>query len=153
GELVHASEQENADLFWAIRGGGGNFGIVTQLELRLHHIQGLYGGPIFYPVSECTKVMEFYRDFIADAPRELTAFFAFVVAPPAPFVPEALHGHTTCAIVVAWTGDPALAEEMVRPVREAATVGLDLAGPIPYPALNSMFNALHPHGHQHYWKA
>ena len=153
GELVHASEEENDDLFWAIRGGGGNFGIVTRLELRLHRIKGLYGGPIFFPVSECVKIMEFYRGYIADAPRELTAFFAFVVAPPAPFVPEHLHGHTTCAIVVAWTGDPELAEEMIRPVREAGIVGLDLAGPISYPALNGLFDALHPHGHQHYWKA
>lgn len=153
GELVRASEQENPDLFWALRGGGGNFGIVTQLELRLHKIPGLYGGPIFFPVSECGKIMRFYRDFVADAPRELGIFFAFVVAPPAPFIPEALHGHTACALVVSWTGAPELAEEMIRPVREAGTVALDLAGPISYPALNSIFDGMHPHGHNHYWKA
>lgn len=153
GELVHASEEENADLFWALRGGGGNFGIVTRLKLRLHKIPGLYGGPIFYPVSESENILRFYRDFIADAPRELSAFFLYSVAPAAPFVPEALHGHTACAIVVSWIGDPQLAEEMVRPIREAGKVALDLAGPIPYPALNSMFDDLHPPGDQHYWKA
>lgn len=153
GELVHASEQENADLFWALRGGGGNFGIVTCLELQLHAIPGVYGGPIFFPVSECGQILRFYRDFVAGAPRELGIFFAFVVAPAAPFVPEALHGHTACALVVSWTGDPERAEEMIRPVREAGTVALDLAGPIPYPALNSLFDGLHPHGDQHYWKA
>jgi FAD/FMN-containing dehydrogenase len=153
GELVHANEQENADLFWALRGGGGNFGIVTRLELQLHSIPGVYGGPIFFPVAECGQIMRFYRDFVADAPRELGIFFAFVVAPPAPFVPEALHGHTACALVVSWTGDPDLAEETIRPVRKAGTVALDLAGPIPYPALNSLFDGLHPHGDQHYWKA
>jgi FAD/FMN-containing dehydrogenase len=153
GQLVHASEHENADLFWALRGGGGNFGIVTRLELQLHHIPGLYGGPVFFPVSECGHILRFYRDFVAEAPRELGIFFAFVVAPAAPFVPEALHGHTACALVVSWTGAPERAEEMIRPVREAGTVALDLAGPISYPALNSLFDALHPHGHQHYWKA
>jgi FAD/FMN-containing dehydrogenase len=153
GKLVHASEEENADLFWALRGGGGNFGIVTRLELRLHSIPGVYGGPIFFPVSECRQILRFYRDFVATAPRELGIFFAFVVAPPAPFVPEALHGHTACALVVSWTGDPERAEETIRPVREAGTVALDLAGPIPYPALNSLFDGLHPHGDQHYWKA
>ena len=153
GELVHASDQENADLFWALRGGGGNFGIVTRLELQLHAIPGVYGGPIFFPVSECGQILRFYRDFVADAPRELGIFFAFVVAPAAPFVPEALHGHTACALVVSWTGDPDRAEEMIRPVREAGTVALDLAGPISYPALNSLFDGLHPHGDQHYWKA
>lgn len=153
GELVHASERENPDLFWALRGGGGNFGIVTQLELQLHRIPGVYGGPIFFPVSQCGQILRFYRNFVADAPRELGIFFAFVVAPPAPFVPEALHGHTACALVVSWTGDPEQAEAMIRPVREAGTVALDLAGPIPYPVLNRMFDDMHPHGHQHYWKA
>ncbi|HWV35241.1 MAG TPA: FAD-binding oxidoreductase, partial [Thermomicrobiales bacterium] len=106
GELVYTSERENPDLFWAIRGGGGNFGIVTRLELALHPVPGMYGGPIFYPVSAVTEVLPFYVDFIDHAPRELSAFFAFVVAPSAPFVPEVLWGHTACAIVVSWSGDP-----------------------------------------------
>lgn len=153
GRLVHASEEENPDLFWALRGGGGNFGVVTRFELQLHDVPAVYGGPIFYPVSECEKVLRFYRDFIADAPRELSAFFGFHIAPPAPFVPKQLQGHTACAIVVAWTGPIDGAEEAIRPIREAGTAVLDLAGPIPYPALNSLFDDLLPHGLHHYWKA
>jgi FAD/FMN-containing dehydrogenase len=153
GSLVTASADENPGLFWAIRGGGGNFGIVTSLVLTLHHVPEMYGGPIFFPVSENEKVLRFYRDFMADAPRELSAFFGFHIAPPAPFVPEHLHGHTACAIVVAYTGSVADAEAAIRPVREAAQVALDLAGPIPYPALNSMFDDLLPKGLNHYWKA
>jgi FAD/FMN-containing dehydrogenase len=153
GRLVRASDDENEDLFWALRGGGGNFGVVTRFELQLHEVPAVYGGPIFYPASESERVLRFYRDFIADAPREMGAFFAFHEAPPAPFVPEGLVGHKACAIVVAYTGPAEQAEAAVKPIREAAPVALDLAGPIPYPALNSMFDALLPHGLHHYWKA
>lgn len=153
GELVHASADEHPDLFWAIRGGGGNFGIVTHLELAMHRIPGFYGGPIFFPVEEAGQVMRFYRDFVAEAPRDLGIFFAFATIPGAPFVPEALRGQVACALVVAWAGDPALAEHIVRPVREAGTVLVDVARPTTYPALNKMFDAAHPFGHHHYWKA
>ena len=153
GRLVRASDDENPELFWALRGGGGNFGVVTRFEIQLHEVPEVYGGPIFFPVSECEKVLRFYRDFIADAPRELSAFFGFHIAPPAPFVPEHLQGHTACMITVAYTGPMDQAEETIRPIREAGVVALDLAGPIPYPALNSMFDDLLPHGLHHYWKA
>jgi FAD/FMN-containing dehydrogenase len=153
GRQVCASAEENPDLFWAIRGGGGNFGVVTRLDLKLHELPSLYAGPIFYPVSESETVLRFYRDFMATAPREISAFFGYHIAPPAPFVPEALHGHTACAIVVCYTGPAEQAEEAIRPIREAAKVGLDLAGPIAYPELNSMFDDLLPHGLHHYWKA
>jgi hypothetical protein len=153
GDLVHASPEQHPDLFWALRGGGGNFGMVVGLELRLHKVPELYGGPIFYPVSESEKILKFYREFIKSAPRELSAFFGIHVAPPAPFVPEHLHGHTACVIVVSYTGPGETAEEMVRPIREAGKVALDLAGPIPYPALNSLFDDVLPHGLHHYWKS
>ncbi len=153
GRLVTASTEENPDLFWAIRGGGGNFGVVTSLEFRLHPVGTVYGGPIFYPVAESPRVLAFFRDFMADAPPELSAFFGYHIAPPAPFVPEHLHGHTACAIVACWTGPLDAAEAAIRPLREAGTVALDLCGPIPYPALNGMFDALLPPGLQHYWKA
>lgn len=152
GRLVHASADVNADLFWAIRGGGGNFGVITSLELALHSVPSLYGGPIFFPASASEQVLRSYRDFMATAPREVSAFFGFHIAPPAPFVPEHLHGHTTCAVVVAYTGPIEDAEEAIRPIREAGPVALDLAGPIPYPALNSLFDDLLPEGLQHYWK-
>lgn len=153
GRLVTASAMEHPDLFWAIRGGGGNFGVVTSLEFRLHPVGTVYGGPIFYPVAESARVLAFFRDFMASAPLELSAFFGYHIAPPAPFVPEHLHGHTACAIVACWTGSLDAAEAAIRPLREAGTVALDLCGPIAYPALNSMFDALLPPGLQHYWKA
>jgi FAD/FMN-containing dehydrogenase len=153
GELMNASADENPDLFWAIRGGGGNFGVVTSFEFQMHPVGIVYGGPIFFPVEASAQVLRFYRDFIANAPRELSAFFGYHVAPPAPFIPEALHGHTACAIVVCYTGPLEKADEAVQPIREAGPVALDLMGPIPYPALNSLFDALLPAGLQHYWKA
>lgn len=153
GAIVQASPETNPDLFWAIRGGGGNYGVATRLEFKLHPVSTVYGGPIFYPAEASAQVLRFFRDFIASAPRELSAFFGYHEAPPAPFVPEALHGHKACAIVVCYTGRLEDAEAAVAPIRNAAPVALDLCGPIPYPALNSMFDALLPHGLHHYWKA
>jgi FAD/FMN-containing dehydrogenase len=153
GELRIASADENPDLFWAIRGGGGNFGVVTSFEFRMHPVGEVYGGPVFYPVEESAKVMRFYREFIAGAPREVSAFFGYHIAPSAPFIPEHLHGEVACVIVTCYTGPMDQAEAVLRPIREAAPVALDLMGPLSYPALNSMFDALVPAGLQHYWKA
>jgi FAD binding domain/Berberine and berberine like len=153
GQLVTASEDQNADLFWALRGGGGNFGAVTSLEFRLHPVGEIYGGPIFYPVDRAGDVMRFYREFIAQAPEELGAFFAFQIAPPLPFIPEERHGETMCLIVACWTGPVEEGEQAVAPLLDAAPVVAQHVGPMPYPALNSAFDALLPKGLQHYWKA
>lgn len=153
GQIVTASAGENPDLFWAIRGGGGNFGVVTRFTFQLHPVSTVYGGPIFYPAEASEQVLQFFRDFIATAPREIGAFFGYHEAPPAPFVPEPLHGHKACAIVVCYTGPLEGAEAAIKPIRDAAPVALDLCGPIPYPALNSLFDALLPPGLHHYWKA
>jgi FAD/FMN-containing dehydrogenase len=153
GRLITASEDENADLFWALRGGGGNFGVVTSLEFRLHPVGEIYGGPIFYPVDRAGDVMRFYREFIAAAPEELGAFFAFQIAPPLPFIPEERHGETMCLIVTCWSGEPEEGARAIAPLLEVAPVAADHVGPMPYPALNSAFDALLPPGLQHYWKA
>jgi FAD/FMN-containing dehydrogenase len=153
GELVTASDAENPDLFWAIRGGGGNFGVVTSFTFGLHPVETVYGGPIFYPASASADILAFYRDFVKTAPRELGLFFGYHEAPPAPFVPEALHGAKAAMIQTCWTGNLDDAEAILKPIRDAGPVALDLAGPLPYPALNSMFDALLPYGLQHYWKA
>ncbi len=105
GDLVTASDDENPDLFWAIRGGGGNFGVVTSFTFKLHPIDTVYGGPIFFPASESADILAFYRDFVKSAPRELGLFFGYHEAPPAPFVPEALHGAKACMIQTCWTGN------------------------------------------------
>ena len=153
GRLVTASTEEHPDLFWALRGGGGNFGVVTSFEFRLHPVSTVYGGPVFYPVAQSGAILRFYRDFIAQAPPELSAFFGYHIAPPAPFVPDHLYGHAVCAIVTCYTGPLDQAEQAVEPIRAAGPVALDLMGPMPYPALNGMFDALLPPGLQHYWKA
>src|SRR5262245_29908208 len=88
GSFLQASEREHDDLFWALRGGGGNFGVVTSFEFRLHPVKDIYGGPMFYELSEIENVLRFYRDYIADAPRQMGAFPAFQIAPPLPFIPE-----------------------------------------------------------------
>ena len=156
GRFVVASEAHHPDLFWAIRGGGGNFGVVTSFEFRLHPLPSgdmVYGGPIFYPVAAAADVLRFLRDFLAGAPRELSAFFAYLIAPPAPSIPEHLRGATLCALVCCWSGPVEEGERALAPIRAAAPVALDLAGPIPYPVLNSRSDALLPPGLHHYWKS
>lgn len=148
-----ASADENPDLFWALRGGGGNFGVVTSFEFRLHPVGTVYAGPILYPLERAAELLRFYRDFIIGAPEDLSAFFAFLIAPPAPFIPEDLHGLTLCGLVVCHLGPLEAAERDLRPVREVVPPVLDLAGPLPYPALNRMFDALVPPGFHHYWRS
>ena len=153
GSVVTASDSENEDLFWALRGGSGNFGVATSLEFRLHPVSDVYGGPIFYPVDRAADVMRAYREFIADAPEELGAFFAFKIAPPLPFIPEERHGETMCVIVTCWAGPVEDGPAAMAPLLEFAPVVASGVDVMPYPALNSAFDALLPKGLQHYWKA
>ncbi len=153
GRLLTANERENEDLFWALRGGGGNFGVVTSFEYRLHHVNTVLGGPIFYPIEMTADVLKFYREFIAAAPDDLGAFFAFLIGPEAPFIPKNLQGVPMCAIVACYSGPIENGEEVVKPLRRFGPPALDLLGPMPYPKLQSLFDALHPAGLQHYWKA
>jgi len=153
GERVTASADENEDLFWALRGGGGNFGVVTSFEYRLHPLESFFGGPIFYELDAAPDVMRVFRDYTAQAPRELGGFFGFHIAPPLPFIPEDRHGETLCAVVASWCGAAEKAEEMVGPLRDAGPVVAEHVGPLPYPALQSAFDPLLPPGMQHYWKS
>jgi len=153
GRSLVASERENDDLFWAVRGGGGNYGVVTSFEFRVHPVNDIYGGPMFYELSEVETILRFYRDYIADAPREMGVFPAFQIAPPLPFIPEDRHGDTFIALVGCWAGPVEQGEEMFEPFHDVAPVVAEHVGPAPYPALNSAFDALVPPGLQHYWKA
>jgi FAD/FMN-containing dehydrogenase len=153
GRFVVASEREHSDLFWAIRGGGGNFGIATSLEFRLHPVKDVYGGPMFFELSEIANVLGFFRDYIADAPEEMGAFPAFQIAPPLPFIPEDRHGDTLIAMVACWSGPMEQGESALKPFHDVAPVVAEFVGPMPYPALNSAFDGLVPAGLQHYWKA
>ena len=153
GHFVVASEHENEDLFWALRGGGGNFGVVTSLEFRLHPVKDIYGGPMFFELEHAGDLLRFYREFISDAPEELGGFPAFQIAPPLPFIPEDRHGDTFVAFVACWAGPLDQGEKAIKPIREVAPIVAEFVGPMPYPALNSAFDALVPPGLQHYWKA
>ena len=150
---VTASENENEDLFWALRGGGGNFGVVTAFEYRLHPVEQVYGGPILYELGDAATVLKFYRDYIKDAPRELGGFPAWQIAPPLPFIPEDRHGEPFLIFVACWAGPVDQGEAALAPFHEVAPVVAEMVGPMPYPAINSAFDALVPAGLQHYWKA
>jgi FAD/FMN-containing dehydrogenase len=153
GKFVRASADENPDLFWALRGGGGNFGVVTAFTFKLHKIDMIYGGPMLYELSETTEVMRWYRDFIVKAPDELNGWFAFLTVPPGPPFPENLHLKKMCGIVWCCTAPQAKAEEMFKPIRAFKKPALDFVGPLPQPALNSMFDPIYPPGLQWYWRA
>ena len=146
GRSVLASEDENADLFWALRGGGGNFGVVTSFEFRLHPVETIYGGPMFFEVDDAATVLRFYREFIADAPEEFGGFPAWQIAPPLPFIPEDRHGDPFLAFVACWAGPLDQGEAMLKPLHDVAPVVAEHVGEMPYPALNSAFDALVPPG-------
>jgi FAD/FMN-containing dehydrogenase len=152
GSFVHASEDENADLFWAIRGGGGNFGVVTSLELQLHEQSTVVAGPIIFSLDDAAELLAWYREWIPKQPDDVQAWFAFVSVPPGPPFPEALHLQKVAALICTYTGDPANAEEAFRPAREVATPLIDGVQPLPLPMWNSAFDAVYPAGDQWYWR-
>ena len=153
GSFVHASEDEHDDLFWAVRGGGGNFGIVTAFAFRAHEHSTVTGGPTLWPLDRAADAMAFYRDFLGQADDDLSGFFAFVTVPPGPPFPEHLHNRQMCGVVWCYTGDPALADTVLQPVREFGPPALDGLMELPLPALQSAFDALYPSGLQSYWRA
>ena len=153
GSQVHASGDENSDLFWAIRGGGGNFGVVTEFEYRMHPVSEVIGGPTFWALEDTPAVMQRYREFISQAPRELGGFFAFATVPPVPVFPEELHGRKVAAIVWCYTGDADSAQAAMAPMLDAAEPLMHGAGPIPFQVLQGFFDPLYPKGLQGYWRA
>lgn len=144
GEKITASENENADLFWAIRGGGGNFGIVTSFEYRLHSVPMVYGGLIGFPLFEAPKVLARFREFAATAPNELTTTVSFLTTPD---------GHHAVGLAVCYSGDVAKAEEVIAPMRSFGNAVLQQVGPMPYPALQTMLDAVAEPGRRYYLKA
>ena len=153
GRFLVSTENVNADLFWALRGGGGNFGVVTSFEFKLEPIKDIYGGPMFFELEDAGDVIRFYRDFIVDAPEKFGGFPAFQIAPPLPFIPENRHGETFLAFVACWAGPLQEGEAVLKPLHDVAPVVAEHVGPMPYPALNAAFDPLYPPGLQHYWKA
>jgi hypothetical protein len=154
GEQVRASADEHPDLFWALRGGGGNFGVVTSFTFRLHEVGTVFAGPTFWPVEAATEVLSVYREFLPSAPRELNGFFAFHVVPPAPPFPEAIHLRKVCGVVWCYVGPEDAAAKAIAPLLDALPEPL-MHGPQPMPhaMLQGAFDGLYPAGDQWYWRA
>ena len=155
GEQVRASADENPDLFWAIRGGGGNFGVVTSFLFRLHEVSTVIAGPTFWPVGSGAEVLRAYRDFLPDAPRELNGFFMFGSVPPAPPFPEELHLAKVCGVVWCYAGaDEGAFAAATAPLLDALPEPL-MHGPsaMPHVAIQGDFDPVYPAGDQWYWRA
>jgi FAD/FMN-containing dehydrogenase len=154
GEQVRASADEHPDLFWAIRGGGGNFGVVTSFLFRLNEVGTVIAGPTFWPVELGAEVLSVYRDFLPKAPRELYGFFAFATVPPAPPFPEEIHLRKVSGIVWCYLGSEEAAAEAMAPLLDALPEPL-LHGvaPMPHAALQGAFDGLYPPGDRWYWRA
>lgn len=153
GRFVTASAEENEDLFWAVRGGGGNFGVVTSFLFKLHPIKTIIGGPTLWTLEQAADVMKWYREFITTAPDDLNGFFAFLTVPPAPPFPENLHLKKMCGVVWCYTGPEKEAERVFKPIREFGPPALYGIHAMPHPMLQSAFDALYPPGLQWYWRA
>jgi hypothetical protein len=152
GRVVIASEEENADLFWALRGGGGNFGVVTSFLFQAHPVHTIVGGPMLWELEAAPAVMRWYRDFIVTAPENVNGFFAFLTVPPGPPFAEEIHMKRMCGIVWAINDSAAVAAEILDVVREKFPPAQDLVGTLPFPALQSMFDSVHTPGLQWYWR-
>jgi FAD/FMN-containing dehydrogenase len=154
GRFVKASEKENPELFWGIRGGGGNFGIVTEFEFRLNPLGPIVlAGPIFWPMEESVEVLRFYRDWITDVPDELTTILVHRQMPPLPAIPAELHGKPVVSVICCYAGSVEEGERVVRPMREFGSPMLDLCMPKPFLQHQSMFDPSFPHGWWYYFRS
>jgi FAD/FMN-containing dehydrogenase len=154
GSTVHVSADEHPDLFWALRGGGGNFGVVTQFEFRTHPIgETVMAGPTFWPIEQTAEVMRFFREFLPAAPRAVNGFFALMTVPPVDLFPEELHLRKVCAVMWCVVGSEEEATRLLEPVHAVGTPLLHGVGPVPHPALQSLFDGLYTKGLQCYWRA
>lgn len=151
GSFVTVNANENTDLFWAIRGGGGNFGVVTSLTFQAHSVKMLMGGPTLWPIEQVEAIMAWYDDFIQNAPEDLNGFITTMVIPESPF-PEHLHNKKFCGIVWCYVGDPENFEAVFKPVLDMNPLFAHV-GEMPYPALQTMFDGFFPAGLQWYWRA
>jgi FAD/FMN-containing dehydrogenase len=154
GRLLRASEHEHPDLFWALRGGGGNFGVVTSFEFRLHPVgPTVLAGPVLWDASDAAEVLRFYRDFIGEAPDELGTVVRFGTAPPLPAIPADLHWRPVVMIGSCYAGPVEQGEQKLRSLRRFRTPLLDLVGPVPYSGFQSSIDPTVVHGWNYYWKS
>ena len=153
GSFVTASADKNKDLFWAVRGGGGNFGVVTSFTFRLHPVSTVVAGPTFWPIGDAAEVLKFYREFIVKAPQELNGFFGFLTVPNVPPFPEELRLKKVAAVVWCYLGSPQEAEKLLAPFRKVGKMAMYGLQSMPYPTLQTLFDGIYPPGHQWYWRA
>jgi FAD/FMN-containing dehydrogenase len=152
GRAVQASLDQHPDLFWALRGGGGNFGIVTSFLFQLHPVGEVLAGPSFWSLEDAEAVLRRYRDVLPTAPEDLYGFFAFMTVPPAEPFPASLHGQKICSVMWCWTGQPDALDAAMAPMRESLPPLFEHVGPMPYATLQGMFDDLYPPGLRWYWK-
>jgi FAD/FMN-containing dehydrogenase len=153
GTITTASETEHPDLFWALRGGGGNFGVVTEFEFRLHPVGETLAGIMAFECDDAADVLRYFHGLIADAPREYGGFPGWSLAPPLPFIPGNRVGEPFLVVMSCWTGDHQAGAEVLQGFRDVAPPVAEMIVPMPYPAVNAMFDGLVPPGLQNYWKA
>jgi hypothetical protein len=154
GDFVKASEKENADLFWGVRGGGGNFGIVTEFEFRLNPLgPTVLAGPIMWPMSESANVLRFYRDWIEEAPDELTTIVVHRMMPPLPVIPQELHGKPIVTVISCYAGPVEEGQKVLQPMKDFGEPMLDLCLPKPFMTHQSMFDPSFPKGWWYYFRA
>jgi FAD binding domain-containing protein/berberine-like enzyme len=153
GERVTASADDNAELFWAVRGGGGNFGVVTEFTFRAHPVSDVVGGPTFWPIEQTDELLAAYREYLPTMPRNATGFFCFHTIPPGPPFPEEIHLRKACGIVWCIVGSDEEAEQAMAPMLAVAPPLMHGAGRVPLPGLNSAFDGLYGPGDQWYWRA
>ncbi|MDR8392191.1 FAD-binding oxidoreductase [Aliifodinibius sp. S!AR15-10] len=151
GRFVTANQNQHSDLFWALRGGGGNFGIVTSFKYCLHPVDTIVGGPMFWPIAQTEKIMQWYLSFITDVPEDVYAFFLTAEVPGDPFPPK-LHGEKVCGLVWCITSSTEEAEPFLQQAREVEEPIFEHVSPMPYPMLQAAFDGIYPEGLQWYWK-
>jgi FAD/FMN-containing dehydrogenase len=152
GQVVRAGETDEAELLWGLRGGGGNLGVVTEFEFRLHPVSRVLGGLVAWPTEAARDVLRFWRDWAGDTPDELCTLAAFLYAPPEPFIPVEMHGAPIVAIGCLHLDPDSRAESDLQPLRELCPA-IDVLGPMPYAAIQSMFDAGAPRGSRNYWRS
>ncbi len=153
GSFVTANESQHQDLFWALRGGGGNFGVVTSFVYRAYPVSTVYAGPIFWDAKYGRQVMQWYREFLPQAPEELFSFFGLKTVPSTEPFPKEIWGRKICALISCYNGPPEKGEEAMKPIRQDLPPPIfEHVGSMPFPALQSLFDPLLPKGHQWYWK-
>lgn len=153
GRFVVANADENQDLFWAVRGGGGNFGVVTSFVFEAQPVHTVYAGPMLWHLDDAREVLKWYREFITTAPEEMNGFFAIMGVPPGPPFPEPLHMRTVCGIVWCYQGSSDEANALLQEIRTLRPPAFEFMADMPFPVLQSLFDGIYPPGLQWYWKA